>query len=155
MLSSGEVLESRYVSDIQIISNLWIAVYAYSRNIFTQLCADILFKFQWQIGKVLSEVYLGPGLNSTSLTDNSKTPYNHVTIHILATTTKKGSAFKFLVPFQMLCFITKNTVRSKTNKKLLFQKKDEMCKNNFVIMTSQRQITITFRKNSQWPRAFN
>ena len=33
-LSSGEVLESRYVSVIQIISNLWIAIYVLRENIF-------------------------------------------------------------------------------------------------------------------------
>ena len=34
IVTSGELLESRYVSDMQIISNLWVAIYAFSRNIF-------------------------------------------------------------------------------------------------------------------------
>ena len=37
--------------------------------------------------------------------------------------TKKERAFEFLVPLQVLCFITRNTVRSNTNKEPLLRKK--------------------------------
>ena len=39
------ILESRQVSDKQIISNLWIAIYALKRNILAKLCANMLLGF--------------------------------------------------------------------------------------------------------------
>ena len=86
-----QALESRYVSDIQIISNLWIAIYAFRRNIFGQLYANILLKFQLQ--KVLTELCLGPGSCSVLPPGNSKTLCNHVDIHILVMATKSDRAF--------------------------------------------------------------
>ena len=82
------------------------------------------------------------GLSSTLPPNKSKTLYNHVAIHIFVKIAKKERAFEFLVPLQVLCFITRNTVRNNTNKKPLLRKKKAMRKNIIVIMTSQRQITI-------------
>ena len=41
------------------------------------------------------ELCLGPRLSSTPPSNKSKTLYNHVTIHILVTATKKERAFEF------------------------------------------------------------
>ena len=76
----------------------------------------MLFKFKRRIEKVLKELYVGPGLSSTSPPNNSKTLYNHVDIHILVMVIKKKT-FEFLLPLQVLCFITRRIVRSNANKK--------------------------------------
>ena len=88
------------------------------------------------------ELCLGPGLSSTSPPNKSKTLYNHVAIHIFVKITKKERAFEFLVPLQVLCFITRNTVRNNTNKKPLITEKKAMRKNIIVIMTLQIQMMI-------------
>ena len=47
----------------QIISNLWTEMYADSRETFANMCADMLFKFQWHIEKHrLNTFDIGPGL---------------------------------------------------------------------------------------------
>ena len=83
----------------------------------------------------MRELYLGPGLSSTSPPNKSKTLYKHVAIHIFVTITKKERAFQFLVPLQMLCFIIRKTVRNNTNKKPLLRKKSNAlkyyCDNDF------------------------
>ena len=66
--------------------------------------------------------------------NKSKTIYNHIAIHIFVTITKKERAFEFMVPLQVLCFITRNTVRNNTNKKPLLRKKSNVqkyCDNDF------------------------
>ena len=104
-------------------------------KIFLHNYEQITIKFQWQIEKALIELYLGPGLSSTSPPNKSKMLYKHVAIHIFVTVTKKERAFEFLVPLQLSCFINRNTVRNNTNKKPLLRKKNNVQKyyydNNF------------------------
>ena len=79
------------------------------------------------------ELCLGPGLSSTSPPNKSKMLYNDVAIHIFVAITKK-KAFEFLVPLQVLCFITRNAVGNNTNKKPLLRKKSNVqkyCDNDF------------------------
>ena len=67
--------------------------------------------------------------------NKSKTRYNHVAIHIFVTVTKIERAFECLVPLQVLCFISRNTAGSNTNKKPLYGKKSNVqkhyCDNDF------------------------
>ena len=65
-LSSFETEESRWVSNIQRVSNLWTTLKACNWETFKQLWAVKLFRFQWQIEK-----YFGPGLRSMSPCCNS------------------------------------------------------------------------------------
>ena len=74
------------------------------------------------------ELCLGPKLSSTLPSNKGKMLYNHITIHILMIATKKERTFEFLVPLQVLYFITRNTVRCNTNKKPLLWKKDNVQK---------------------------
>ena len=100
-------------------------------EIFLHNYEQIIFKFQWQIEKALIELCLGPGLSSTSPPNKSKMLYNH---DFIATRTKKERTLEFLVPLQVLCFITRNTVRNNTNKKPLLRKKSNVqkyCDNDF------------------------
>ena len=60
--------------------------------------------------------------------------HNHVTIHIFVTIAKKERADEFLVPLQVLSFITSNTVRNNTIRKPLLRKKSSVkryCDNDF------------------------
>ena len=65
-LSSFETEESRWVSDIHRISNLWTKLKACNWETFKELWVVKLFRFQWQIKK-----YFGPGLSSMSPCCNS------------------------------------------------------------------------------------
>ena len=73
--------------------------------------------------------------------------YNHVVIHILETATRNERAFEFLFPLHMLCFITRNTIRSNTNKYEIppspvteksnvqkFYRDNDFAKTNYVIL---------------------
>ena len=82
------------------------------------------------------ELCLVPGLSSASPRNKSKTLYNHVATHNFMTITKKERAFEFLVPLQVLCFMTRNTVRNNTLvKKHCYGKKSNAqkyyCDNDF------------------------
>ena len=57
--------ESKYASDKHIMSKLR-EVYAFKRETFEKLWAEILFKFQWYTEKFLQEFDFGPGLTSMS-----------------------------------------------------------------------------------------
>ena len=59
LLSSGKIFESWYISNKQIISNLWIQLYALTRTNFTKLCAAMLLRFQWQIEIFLCSILFG------------------------------------------------------------------------------------------------
>ena len=95
------------------------------------------------------ELCLGPGLSSTSPPNKSKTLYNHVAIHIFVTITKKERAYEFLLPLQVLCFITRNTDRNNTNKKPMLRKKsnvqkyycdDDFAKTNYNILIQDQSV---------------
>ena len=66
LLSTNEILESRYVSERHITSYLWTVKYAFKRCNLTKLWADILLKFRWQIERASLGFRLGPGFTSTS-----------------------------------------------------------------------------------------
>ena len=101
----------------------------------TQFFPVSIVKFQRQIEKALIDLCLGLEFSSTLPLNKSKTLYNYVAIYILVTEAKKERVFEFLVPLQVLCFITSNTVRSNTNKKPLLRKKSNAqkyyCDNDF------------------------
>ena len=46
LLPAGKIFQSRYVSDKQIISNLWIELYALGKNSLAKLCPAMLVRFQ-------------------------------------------------------------------------------------------------------------
>ena len=66
MSSFDEMFELRYDSEIQIISNLYITLYAVTSLTLKKSWDVMLFKFQWHIEKHLKELDLGPGSNSMS-----------------------------------------------------------------------------------------
>ena len=72
-----KLLKSRYVSDKQIISNLWIELNTLRRTSFTKLCAAILLRFQWQIESFFAVFWLGPWMSLTSPHSKSKLHVNH------------------------------------------------------------------------------
>ena len=61
LLLSKNKDEFRQDSDKKMISKSWIGMHAWSRFTFAKLCEEVLFKFQWQIEKLLLEfLFLGP-----------------------------------------------------------------------------------------------
>ena len=122
---------SIFVSDIQIISNLWFLLLA---EIFFINCEQINFKFQWQTEKTLIELCLGPGLSSASPPNNSKTLCNHVAIHIFVTIKKKE-------PVSFWSHYTCYVLLPGTLFEII-QTRNHCYQKIIVIMTSQRQITI-------------
>ena len=57
---------TRYVSDKQVMSNLWVAAYALKRNILAKLCAKML-RFQGQTDTPCWDIVFGPWLVLRSL----------------------------------------------------------------------------------------
>ena len=66
LLLSEEMVESMYVSLIQIKSYLNTELYASREVTLAQSWARRLFTFQWQQERGNSLFFFGPGLNSTS-----------------------------------------------------------------------------------------
>ena len=65
-MSLGAISEFKNVPETQMISKLWIRLYAVNMDTSVYLWTDILFKFQCHIEKHSREPSLGPGLISTS-----------------------------------------------------------------------------------------
>ena len=62
--------ESRNVSERQIMSYLYKALYVFKEDTFAKLCDCRLFKFQWQTFKLV--LLLGPGFFSISPESSNK-----------------------------------------------------------------------------------
>ena len=60
------MLESKYVSDKHIMSNICREVYAFKSETFEKLWDEMLFKFRRHTEKFSQEIDFGPGLSSMS-----------------------------------------------------------------------------------------
>ena len=69
-MSLAAVSEFKNVSQTQLISKLWIRLFAVNKDTFVLLWAEMLFKFQWHIEKDSLKLDLGPGLISISPESN-------------------------------------------------------------------------------------
>ena len=87
------------------------------------------------------ELCLGPGLSSTSPSNNSKTIYNHVDIHILVIAIKK-EPLSFWFHYSCYVLFPGILLEVMQMRNHCFGQKKAMCKNIIVIIISQRQITI-------------
>ena len=90
-----------------------------------------------------------PGLSSASPRNKSKTLYNHVAIHNFMTITKKERAFEFLVPLQVLCFITgtlleiiqiKNQYCGKKSNAQKYYCDNDFAKTNYDILIHEQSV---------------
>ena len=62
-----------------------------------QLRAEMLFEFQLHIENLMSDLFLGPGLNWTSPLGDIKILYSHVAVDKLTVIVRKDNTRKFSV----------------------------------------------------------
>ena len=66
------------VSDRHITSKLWTVIHARKGDNFNKLCAEMLFRLQWQIEKLSQELGFGPGFFSISPLRLDMIRYNQI-----------------------------------------------------------------------------
>ena len=79
----------------------------------------MLFKFQWRIEKLMSDLFFATGLSWTSPLRDIKIVYTYVAIDRMAATARKDNTQKYLVLLNDLRFNVSNIKRIKININLM------------------------------------
>ena len=79
----------------------------------------MLFKFQWRIEKLMSDLFFATGLSWTSPLRDIKIVYTYVTIDRMAATARKDNTQKYSILLNDLRFNVSNIKRIKININLM------------------------------------